>query len=329
MALVSHTMVPAAVVTAQFTPQGGDIWAAKFTVHNDGTLPSIRGFTIYFPESAFSTPSLANAPITWDTIVVQPRAIKQELSAGLLNPSFRGVSGGSISRLSGFVKRSHRVPDELFPAADTFVQRVGAAKVSELAKSIHDELKEAFKYKKSDLTLDPDVGSATITTPDFDVTIEIAQAPDDHKDYAQAVSVRSFRDSSIVSDHRFQNVFSRHCNTLVIEFERQVSVSDRIDQIEDDDFLADYLTYEPDLSSLTLELPEPRLRRSHRNDGPERPRYRPSFEELQEGYRVAHGRWCSPADQRLVQRGNSGIASEWRAKRGTVPIRLVVRQRVV
>lgn len=193
-------------------------------------------------------------------LLSKSRALKQELSAGLLNPSFRGVSGGLISRLSGFVKRSHRVPDGHFPAADTFVQRVGATEVSELAKSIHDELKEAFKYKKRDLTLDLDVGSATITTPDFNVTIEIAQDPDDHKDYAQAVSVHSFRDSSIVSDYRFQNVFSRHCDTLVIEFERQVSVSDRIDQIEDDDSLSDYLTYEPDLSSLTLELPEPRLR---------------------------------------------------------------------
>lgn len=71
-ALAVHTLASASVVTAQYTPQGGDLWTVSFTVQNDGTLPAVGGFTIYFPEAAFSALSLENAPGTWDTIVVQP-----------------------------------------------------------------------------------------------------------------------------------------------------------------------------------------------------------------------------------------------------------------
>lgn len=185
------------------------------------------------------------------------RGIKAE---GFLRASFRGIAGGSIARLSGFQKRSHRVPDRHSDAADGFIQRVGETEVSDLANSIHDELKEVFKYKRKDLTLDLDVGSATITTPQFDVAIDIAQDPDNHEDYVQTVSVSSFREAGIVFDQRFQTVFSAHCDTLVVQFERKVSISKRIDQIQEDEMLAEHLSYGADLRSLALELPDNRLR---------------------------------------------------------------------
>ena len=49
-------------------------------------------------------------------------------------------------------------------------------------------------------------------------------------------------------------------DTLVVEFERKVSISERIDQIEEDEMLAENLSYDSDLSSLTLELPDHQLR---------------------------------------------------------------------
>lgn len=195
-----------------------------------------------------------------EALLRKARSLNQELSAGFLRASFRGITGGSIARLSGFQKRNHRVPDRHSGAADGFIQRVGETEVADLANSIHDELKEAFKYKRKDLTLDLDVGSASITTPHFDVAIDIAQNPDDHEDFVQTVSVSSFRDAGIVFDQRFQTVFSTYCDTLLVEFERKVSISERIDQIEEDEMLAEHLSYDADLSSLTLELPDHRLR---------------------------------------------------------------------
>jgi hypothetical protein len=195
-----------------------------------------------------------------EAMLGRARSLNQELSTGFLRASFRGIESGSIARLSGFQKRSHTIPERHSPAADGFVHRVGETEVADLANAIHDELKEAFKYKRKDLVLDLDVGSATISTPQFNVDIDIAQDPDDHEDYVQTVSVSSFREPAIVFDPRFQNVFSAHCDTLVVEFKGKVDVSQRIDQIEEDETLAEHLSYDPDLSSLTLELPDYRLR---------------------------------------------------------------------
>lgn len=195
-----------------------------------------------------------------EVLLRKAKSLKQELSAGFLRASFRGITGGSIARLSGFQKRSHRIPDRHSDAADGFIHKVGQTEVAELANSIHDELKETFNYKRKDLMLDLDVGSASITTPQFDVTIDIAQDPDDCEEFVLTVSVSSFRNAEIVFDKRFQTVFSIYCDTLFVEFERKVSISERIDQIEEDEMLAEHVSYDPDLSSLTLELPDHRLR---------------------------------------------------------------------
>jgi hypothetical protein len=195
-----------------------------------------------------------------ENLLAKARSIDAELSSGFRNAYFRGTEGGSITRLSGFQKRSHKVPDRHSDAADGFVRRIGDPEVTGLANAIHDQLKDAFKYKRKDLTLDLDTGTATITTPDFNVDIAIAQDPVDEGQYVQTVSVSSFRTPGVVFEERFQSVFSDHCDTMVIDFTRKMSIADRVDQIEDDETLADYLSYEADLSSLTLELPNPKLR---------------------------------------------------------------------
>lgn len=71
-ALAMHALASASVVTAQYTPLGGSAWTASFTVQNDGTLPSIGGFTIFFPETEFAALAVEGYPSTWDTIVAQP-----------------------------------------------------------------------------------------------------------------------------------------------------------------------------------------------------------------------------------------------------------------
>lgn len=62
----------AAVITAAYTPLGGDHWSVQFVAINDGTPSTISGFTIYFPETEFTALTLNSNPATWDTLVVQP-----------------------------------------------------------------------------------------------------------------------------------------------------------------------------------------------------------------------------------------------------------------
>lgn len=72
LALTLHAATSAAEVKAEYRPLGANDWTVNFTVQNDGTLSSIGGFTIFFPEAEFSALSLIGAPATWDSLVVQP-----------------------------------------------------------------------------------------------------------------------------------------------------------------------------------------------------------------------------------------------------------------
>ena len=65
-------LTQAAVIQSNYTFVGGTTWLADFTVLQDGNPAQISGFTIYFPENLFANLSLAAAPATWDSLVIQP-----------------------------------------------------------------------------------------------------------------------------------------------------------------------------------------------------------------------------------------------------------------
>jgi hypothetical protein len=62
----------AAAVTATYTPVAGPVWSVDLKVENDGALPRIGGFTVYFDEASFGALSLQASPAAWDSLVVQP-----------------------------------------------------------------------------------------------------------------------------------------------------------------------------------------------------------------------------------------------------------------
>lgn len=64
----------AAVVHSDFSFVGGSTWTAEFRVVNDGSPAQITGFSIYFPQAAFSMLSLVGSPAGWDSLVIQPDA---------------------------------------------------------------------------------------------------------------------------------------------------------------------------------------------------------------------------------------------------------------
>lgn len=62
----------AAAVTATYTPLAGNTWLVGLSIENDGTIPSIGGFTVYFDEGLFDALLLQASPATWDSLLVQP-----------------------------------------------------------------------------------------------------------------------------------------------------------------------------------------------------------------------------------------------------------------
>jgi hypothetical protein len=66
------SLAQAVVVQSSFFNSAGTTWIGQFDVYNDGSVPSVESFTIYFDYGKATNLMLLNAPGWWDTIVVQP-----------------------------------------------------------------------------------------------------------------------------------------------------------------------------------------------------------------------------------------------------------------
>lgn len=62
----------ATVVNGDFTNAGGIAWTMDIKVTNDGTLPLVGNFTVFFDYGSASNLVLVSSPGNWDTLVLQP-----------------------------------------------------------------------------------------------------------------------------------------------------------------------------------------------------------------------------------------------------------------
>lgn len=190
-----------------------------------------------------------------EPLMAQARAMNSEATQGLVMGLLRGSESGRIEKLSGFAKGKHRVPEKVHRAASSFVESIGTEEVTQLANDLHDEIKEAYDFTRKQLRMESSGGSATITTPEFRVDIAISQGADDAAQYRILIEVSEFRSPAALTTEEFAEVFSGHCDTLVVQFAQPVSVEDKIDEIEAIRALKKGLHYAADLSELTLALP--------------------------------------------------------------------------
>lgn len=167
-----------------------------------------------------------------EPLLTQSRTMNSVVTQGLGKGFLKGSKFGRIDKLLGFAKGRHRVPDKVHRAANSFVESIGAEEVTQIANDLHDEIKGAYDFTRKQLRMENSGGSATITTPDFRVDITIDQASDEAAHYRILVEVSEFRSPSVLTTEEFDKVFSGHCDTLVVQFEKPASVEDKIDEIE-------------------------------------------------------------------------------------------------
>lgn len=138
----------------------------------------------------------------------------------------------------------------------SFVESAGARDVTEQATSIFELMREAFRYKRKDLSFSNVGPTASIKCPDFDVNISLSQDPDDAERYFIATEVRSFRNPLIVEDVSFLAIFTKYCSRVVFEMAGFLDLEAKIDDIEEIDALAEHLEYDPECTEFTLKLPD-------------------------------------------------------------------------
>lgn len=169
------------------------------------------------------------------------------------NLSFLKKSGGNIKSLSGF-KKNHRVPDNINSTTRDFVERISEEEIKELSNSFFERIMEAFNYKRKEIKYENSGSKTSIITKDFDVNIYIEQDCDDASCYDQYVILTNIRDNVILKDERFNSAFENVFNLLELEFNKNKSIPDLIDLIQDIDNDNINLKFNPDLTQCNLSI---------------------------------------------------------------------------
>ena len=170
-----------------------------------------------------------------------------------------GSTSGRIRKLAGFQKH-HRVPDAHSDATRDFVRKAGAEDVKTLADGLYNDIREAFGYKRKEFEYHCEAGLAHIKTPDFDAEVRVDQCGGDPKNYLLTTELTALHNAEVAQNPALHACFNPHCEVLVVNSSKAMQIEDKIDAIEENEALADYLSYEPDGSSFELKLPELDLR---------------------------------------------------------------------
>ena len=169
--------------------------------------------------------------------------------------SLLGYTWGAIKRLSGF-KRHHHVPEEANETTRSFVLSIGSKELNDYANSVHSDLKKEFSYKRQDLSLDIDDGSATIISPDFRIDIEMGIDDEDPSRYFISTEATNISNPAAVTDEAFANTFEETFDQLVLESTGTVDVRGIIDAVEAvDDASVVSVDYPASSDECTIDIP--------------------------------------------------------------------------
>jgi hypothetical protein len=163
--------------------------------------------------------------------------------------------GGAVKQLRGYRKPPYPLSRHS-SWEQNFVRTAGGAEVAEIAEEVFAAVRGSFGYRRKDLSFEQDNGSATIKTPDFDVNITLEQDPDAADQYILLTEVATFRRPEVIDDPAFLKIFTKYCDTVVIDFESPLDVESKIDEIEEIDALAEHLDYDAACTYFTLRLPK-------------------------------------------------------------------------
>ena len=175
-------------------------------------------------------------------------------AVSLTNVSMHSVDDGNIKSLPGF-KSGHRLPDRYNYTTDHFVKTVGHEIVEEDISELSRQIREEMGYTIDEIEASSEDGSGTINTADFTYSVDIALSVNDFKKYIITRRLENFKESEIVFDSTFNQIFSKHFNELKFSFSKNIDIKKIIRIVEK--VSNPKVKYNPsDLSSCILEFNE-------------------------------------------------------------------------
>lgn len=187
-----------------------------------------------------------------------PDADAGDLSRFVRHVRLAGLTRGLVKNLRGFHKKHHSVPDFASAAAHAFLGKLCADELADEAEAFFQKARDAFAYKRKDISLDVTSPVAVLTARDF--TLEWAYALDEDApaEWTLTHTLHSLADPRHPAfDEHFGGLFDR----IVFSLTKGAPVEAVIDAVEALDTTEDWtnpapltVTYPSDCSSCTLRV---------------------------------------------------------------------------
>jgi hypothetical protein len=162
---------------------------------------------------------------------------RQNKKAPLANQLKKGTISSmyvkSVRSLSGFRKGSHTVPNQVSGTTQSFVEDISKDEIRGALDAVHVGIRKHLKYKRADLKVSCDGGSASIITPDFDYHVEVTINEDDPSTVTFHEFIENISDGHIIMSDKFDSAFNSGFNSVDFIFEDEIDIDVIIDKLED------------------------------------------------------------------------------------------------
>jgi hypothetical protein len=141
-----------------------------------------------------------------------------------------------VRNLPGFGKSKHKPPKSIDDYHESWIKKISTDFIEVELNEIAKQLKTKLKYKRKDIDdIKIEDGIGQLMTVDFDYVIEITQSQEKADTYVIKRSIENFRNSDVLSNEDFNEIFDKYFNELKFSLSSKINVEGIIDMIEEID----------------------------------------------------------------------------------------------
>ena len=160
---------------------------------------------------------------------------------------------GKIKNLSGFLKSHHSLPQKVGDYEDRFIKSISNDIIEDEIRLIGSRIQALLNYKRKEIQVHKEHGLGYIQTPDFYYSIVVSQSKTFPDRYEVRRSLDQVKNSSIIHDKRFNEVFDNYFTSISFEFTKKLDVEKLIDILEEQNKKVKYDIYNMTRCSIELD----------------------------------------------------------------------------
>ena len=146
--------------------------------------------------------------------------------------SLVGRSSGAFKALRGFDKKRHTEPDAVNQATSSFLAKLCAPELAEVAEAFFQSARSALAYKRKDIALDVTSPLAVLSAKDFTLEIAYELDPVDPSSLTITRTLHSIKNGDLLRVAEFDALFAGQFTAIAFALKKGVRVEAVIDAVE-------------------------------------------------------------------------------------------------